>query len=67
LCPQSQLLGHLLNVDVDIAGRMQREQLHGIVDNQEEAKITSQKIEAWVQYIEGIVYYIDKFNNILII
>ena len=37
---------------------------HGIVDNQEETKITSQKIEVWVQDIQGIVYYIDKFNNV---
>lgn len=37
---------------------------HGIVDNQEEAKVTTQKIEVWVQDIQGIVYYIDKFNNV---
>jgi hypothetical protein len=36
----------------------------GIVDNQEEANITSQKIEVWVQDIQSIVYYIDKFNNV---
>ena len=37
---------------------------HGIVDNQEENKITTQKIEVWAQDIQGIVYYIDKCNNV---
>jgi hypothetical protein len=37
---------------------------HGIMHNQEEAKVTTQKIEVWVQDIQGIVYYIDKFNNV---
>jgi hypothetical protein len=38
---------------------------HGIVDNQEnEVKINTQKIEVWAQDIQGIIYYIDKFNNV---
>ena len=37
---------------------------HGIIDNQVENKITTQKIEVWVQDIQGIVYYIDKSNNV---
>ena len=37
---------------------------HGIVDNQEENKITTQKIEVWAQDIQGIIYYIDKCNNV---
>ena len=37
---------------------------HGIVDNQNEPKNTTQKIEVFAQDIQGIVYYIDKNNNI---
>jgi hypothetical protein len=37
---------------------------HGIIDNQEDAKITTQKIEVWAQDIQGIIYYIDKNNNV---
>ena len=37
---------------------------HGIVDAQEDSKITTQKIEVWAQDIQGIVYYIDKSNNV---
>jgi hypothetical protein len=37
---------------------------HGIIDNQEEIKVNTQKIEVWAQDIQGIVYYIDKFNNV---
>jgi len=38
---------------------------HGIVDNQDnEVKINTQKIEVWAQDIQGIIYYIDKFNNV---
>ena len=37
---------------------------HGIMDNQSESKVTTQKIEVWVQDIQGIVYYIDKSNNV---
>ena len=37
---------------------------HGIVDTQEDAKVTTQKIEVWAQDIQGIIYYIDKNNNV---
>lgn len=37
---------------------------HGIVDLQNDNKITTQKIEVWAQEIQGIIYYIDKFNNV---
>ena len=37
---------------------------HGIVDNQVENKVTTQKVEVWAQDIQGIVYYIDKANNV---
>jgi hypothetical protein len=34
------------------------------MDNQVENKVTTQKIEVWAQDIQGIVYYIDKTNNV---
>ena len=37
---------------------------HGIMDNQIENKVTTQKVEVWAQDIQGIVYYIDKTNNV---
>ena len=37
---------------------------HGIIDNQIECKPTTQKIEVWAQDIQGIIYYIDKSNNV---
>lgn len=37
---------------------------YGICDNQAENKITTQKVEVWAQDIHGIVYYIDKCNNV---
>jgi hypothetical protein len=37
---------------------------HGVVDNKEEHKFTSQKIEVWAQDIQGIIYYIDTNNNV---
>jgi hypothetical protein len=37
---------------------------HGIIDNQNESKPNTQKIEVWAQDIQGIVYYIDKAFNV---
>jgi hypothetical protein len=37
---------------------------HGIVVSQDDANVTTQKIEVWAQDIMGIVYYIDKFGNV---
>jgi len=37
---------------------------HGIVDSQNEVKDYSQKVEVWAQDIQGIVYYIDKNENV---
>lgn len=37
---------------------------HGLVDNQEDAKQTTQKVEVWAQDIQGIIYYIDKNDNV---
>lgn len=37
---------------------------HGFVDANSNEKNDTQKIEVWAQDIRGIVYYIDKFNNV---
>jgi hypothetical protein len=37
---------------------------HGICQSDENEKPQGQKIEVWVQEIKGIVYYIDKNNNV---
>ena len=37
---------------------------HGIMDTSDEPKINTTKVEVWAQDIQGIVYYIDKFNNV---
>ena len=37
---------------------------HGVVDEQEENKQQTQKIEVWAQDIQGIIYYIDKSGNV---
>ena len=37
---------------------------HGIIDKQNEPKNTTQKVEVYAQDIQGIVYYIDKNNNV---
>ena len=37
---------------------------HGIMETTDEPKVNTTKIEVWVQDIQGIVYYIDKFNNV---
>jgi hypothetical protein len=37
---------------------------HGICKSEDNEKPQGQKIEVWVQDIQGIVYYIDKNNNV---
>jgi hypothetical protein len=37
---------------------------HGIISTQSEVKSNTQKVEVWAQEIHGIIYYIDKFNNV---
>jgi len=38
---------------------------HGIIiENSNEPKINTHKVEVWTQDIQGIVYYIDKTNNV---
>jgi hypothetical protein len=37
---------------------------HGICDLEEDAKPQGKKMEVWAQDIQGIIYYIDKNNNV---
>jgi hypothetical protein len=37
---------------------------HGVVDNQNDSKPTTQKIEVFAKDIQGIIYYIDNNNNV---
>jgi len=37
---------------------------HGIIDNQNDNKPTTQKIEVFAKDIQGIIYYIDNNNNV---
>jgi len=37
---------------------------HGIVDGQNEPKANTKKVEVYAQDIMGIIYYIDKNNNV---
>lgn len=37
---------------------------HGMVDEQVDDSLNTQQIEVWAQEIQGIIYYIDNFNNV---
>jgi hypothetical protein len=37
---------------------------HGAIDVQSDSTSNTQKVEVWAQDIQGIVYYIDKNNNV---
>ena len=50
--------------DCEYCGTHQKGTPHGIIDAQNEPKSTTQKIEVYAQDIQGIVYYIDKNNNV---
>ena len=50
--------------DAEYCGTHMKGTPHGMMDAQEDAKQTTQKIEVWAQDIQGIVYYIDKNNNV---
>ncbi len=48
----------------DYCGTHQKGRPHGTVESNEQPKPTTQKIEVWAEDIQGIMYYIDKFNNV---
>lgn len=51
--------------DCEYCGTHMKGTPHGvIVENEDENKQTTQKVEVWAQDIQGIIYYIDKFGNV---
>jgi hypothetical protein len=51
--------------DSEYCGTHMKGTPHGImIEDQGEVKINTHKVELWAQDIQGIVYYIDKFNNV---
>lgn len=50
--------------DIEYCGTHMKGTPHGIIDNQNESKPNTQKIEVWAQDIQGIVYYIDNSYNV---
>jgi hypothetical protein len=50
--------------DIEYCGTHMKGTPHGIIDNQNDSKPNTQKIEVWAQDIQGIVYYIDKAYNV---
>jgi hypothetical protein len=50
--------------DIEYCGTHMKGTPHGIIDNQNDTKPNTQKIEVWAQDIQGIVYYIDKAYNV---
>lgn len=48
----------------EFCGTHQKGTPHGVIDSQTEQKNTSYKIEVYAQDIQGIIYYIDKNENV---
>ena len=48
----------------EYCGTLMKGTPNGIMDTQGEPKNNTQKIEVWVQEIQGIAYHIDKFGNV---
>ena len=51
-------------VDDEYCGTHMKGLPHGIVDEQNDNKQQTQKVEVWAQDIQGIIYYIDKSMNV---
>jgi len=50
--------------DVDFCGTHSKGTPHGLIDANEEQQHHNHSIEVYAQNIKGIVYYIDKHNNV---
>lgn len=59
-----QCTRHRKDTTTDYCGTHLKGTPHGICDPEENTKPQGQKIEVWLQDIQGIVYYIDKNNNV---
>ena len=51
-------------VDSEFCGTHLKGTPHGIMESPNEQKMTTTKVEVWAQDIQGIIYYIDKANNV---
>ena len=50
--------------DCEYCGTHMKGTPHGICDNEGDNKPLGQKVEVWAQDIQGIIYYIDKVDNV---
>jgi hypothetical protein len=50
--------------DSEYCGTHMKGTPHGVIDTTTESKVNTQKVEVWAQDIQGIIYYIDKNNNV---
>ena len=50
--------------DCEYCGTHMKGTPHGVCDNEEDNKPVGQKVEVWAQDIQGIIYYIDKVDNV---
>jgi hypothetical protein len=50
--------------DSEYCGTHMKGTPHGVIDTTNETKANTQKVEVWAQDIQGIIYYIDKNNNV---
>jgi hypothetical protein len=50
--------------DCEYCGTHMKGTPHGVCDNEEDEKPVGQKVEVWAQDIQGIIYYIDKVDNV---
>lgn len=50
--------------DIEYCGTHIKGTPHGNMDIQTDTKINTHKVEVWAQDIQGIIYYIDKSNNV---
>ena len=50
--------------DCEYCGTHMKGTPHGVCDNEGDNKPLGQKVEVWAQDIQGIIYYIDKVDNV---
>lgn len=51
-------------IEIEYCGTHMKGTPHGIIVGNEDSKPTTQKVEVWAQDIKGIIYYLDKTNNV---
>lgn len=51
-------------VDCEFCGTHYKGTPHGLIQSSEDANDVQEKVDVFVEEIKGIVYYIDKYNNV---